>query len=73
MSKTQINKGPKKKPTVARSLSSVFLYTSTCCSLPASNNREGQEKGAETLGSWRCSKCNKPCTVTRKLNKSDEQ
>lgn len=66
------NKGPKKE-TVKRSETTVFLYTSACCSVSASNNREGQEKGMETLGSWRCEKCNKPCSVSRMLNKSEEK
>jgi hypothetical protein len=70
--KKQFNKGPKKVALVKKALSSVFLYTSTCCKGTASNNREGQEQHQETLGSWRCGTCNRPCSVTRKLNKTEE-
>lgn len=61
---------------------SVFIYTSTCCGVPATKPpcviEKGQRvgaylgakpKGETTLGSWRCTQCRKPCTVTRSLNK----
>jgi hypothetical protein len=72
MSKKQFNKGPKKAELVKKAASSVFTYTSTCCKSSASNNREGQEKGNETLGSWRCGNCGRPCSVTRGLNKGED-
>lgn len=57
---------------------SVFTYISACCSEQAEKPpcavQRGQNigtyvgakpAGEATLGSWRCSKCRKPCKVSR--------
>lgn len=47
----------------------VFIYASSCCNALAKkpsvteSAKENESKG--TLGSWRCSTCNKSCSVTR--------
>lgn len=58
----------------------VFLYTSTChqapakkgaCEMPQGTGIKafGEKPEAEaSLGSWRCTTCNRPCKVTRSLN-----
>jgi hypothetical protein len=61
-----------------------FAYFSVCCNevakktpLVAANRiiqaRIGAAPEAEgTLGSWRCSKCGKPCKCTRNARKLDD-
>jgi hypothetical protein len=58
----------------------VFLYTSTCHQAPAKKGAcemstavgiKGfgeKPEGEASLGSWRCTTCNRPCKVTRSLN-----
>jgi hypothetical protein len=64
------------KPLVMRDLRApAFLYTSECCGELAKKsacviNRSVEfEDRKASLGKWRCSKCRRPCKVTRKLNK----
>ena len=70
-----------KKRVVPRTINlkdAVFAYFSTCCSeiaeKPACAMPQGKgigtylgakPEGDATLGSWRCSKCKKSCSVTR--------
>jgi hypothetical protein len=61
-----------------------FAYFSVCCNevakktpLVAANRITQTYLGAKpeaegTLGSWRCSKCNKPCKCTRHVRKVEE-
>jgi hypothetical protein len=58
----------------------VFLYTSVCCKAPATKEACQMPKGKgisgfgsspegeATLGSWRCTQCRRPASVTRALN-----
>ncbi len=61
---------------IAKSISvkdAVFTYTSKCCTGPATKPAcvKVDAKAAETnsLGSWRCTTCRKPCSVFRTRNK----
>jgi hypothetical protein len=73
-------KKAKPAPAPSKELVPVFLYTSTCHQAPATKGALEMPKGvgvkgfgekpeAEgSLGSWRCSQCNRPCKVTRSSN-----
>lgn len=72
---------PKKDKRVAKTIAAkdaVFVYISVCCSAaaekPACTVAKGQNigtyigakpEGEATLGSWRCTQCRKPCSVSR--------
>ncbi len=56
----------------------VYIYTSICCTAPASKpacavdrgHKVGRflgdkPEGEATLGGWRCGDCKKPCSVSR--------
>ena len=50
-----------------------FVYFSTCCKATATKEpcarTPGQKEWEQLpLGTWNCSKCSKPCTVTRQNN-----
>ena len=55
----------------------VFRYTSVCCKEPATKTPVArrvedirENKYSEcSLGKWSCTKCSKPCKVTRSKNK----
>jgi hypothetical protein len=65
--------------TIIDTKNAVFAYFSTCCNEPAvkpslvkpKGNHVGDYVGFKpdatdgSLGSWRCGKCRKPCSVTR--------
>lgn len=62
----------KKKTKQKKQAGAVFVYTSTCCKVPArkpavqrSPEDIRERKYSEcTLGHWRCTNCGKPCKVT---------
>lgn len=52
----------------------VFLYTSDCCNdlaekTPCVKPKDKKEALTNSLGSWRCGTCKKPCSCTRSKNK----
>ena len=58
----------------------VFMYISKCCEAPATKpacassnapklNLGDKPEGDSTLGTWRCTRCRKPCTCTRYVQK----
>lgn len=53
-----------------------FLYFSACHNViakkPSVTESARENEGKGTLGSWRCSDCNKPCKVTRTKNEKPE-
>jgi hypothetical protein len=78
-------KDRKNRPTPkVTALSAVFAYFSVCCNeqadKPPCSVAKGQHigtyvgvkpAGESTLGSWRCTKCRKPCKVTRVTKKQE--
>jgi len=87
MQKSKKKQHQKSKPKVVRKPGEpVFRYTSVCCGMPATkqalvmptNNHIGRlgaapETEGASLGSWRCTKCNKPCKCTRSKNKPEAE
>ena len=55
----------------------MFTYYSHCCGVPATKPPcvKVSAKDAEnnSLGSWRCGKCNKPCICQRAKNGLDKE
>lgn len=57
----------------------AFLYTSVCCQEPATKppcertqeSKEANEFSQSNLGSWSCTRCKRPCAVTRTKTKSE--
>jgi hypothetical protein len=51
----------------------AFIYTSICCNLNANKTacvrpRDKKEALTNSLGSWRCTGCKRPCKVSRHKN-----
>jgi hypothetical protein len=51
----------------------AFIYASACCNelgekTPCVKPKDKKEALTNSLGSWRCSRCKKPCKVTRSRN-----
>jgi hypothetical protein len=80
MPKKQRNKGPKRPKAVpaVKLGKPVFTYTSTCCSVPATKTpckfvgKDSDEAKTQSLGSWRCPQCGKPCSCTRSKAEAEE-
>lgn len=55
----------------------VFTYFSKCCNVPATKPAcvrvPAKERETNSLGSWRCGKCNKPCDCNRQKNGLDKE
>jgi hypothetical protein len=54
----------------------VFSYTSKCCGVQATKTpllkaKTMDDATEQSLGSWRCSSCKKPCSCTRTKNKEE--
>ena len=53
----------------------VFMYVSACCQeravKPPCVKVAPKDRETNSLGSWRCGKCNKPCKVARHQNTLD--
>ena len=51
----------------------VFLYFSLCCNeradKPPCTRVDNKAALTNSLGSWRCGKCNKKCKVSRRKNR----
>src|ERR1035437_4878335 len=69
--KSQFSQKSRSKPhtkTVSKPRGPVNAYTSVCCSLPATKPscvKVDKKKALEqSLGTWRCTGCRKPCKVT---------
>lgn len=72
-------KGKFVKPTkveAVKKLVPTYLYISECCdalgkkSPVVKRGQDEQKKSPQTLGSFRCSTCNRPAKVRRQLNSS---
>lgn len=54
----------------------AFIYISKCCNVPANKEPcertkeefQNREFGTHSLGTWRCGKCDKVCSVSRHKN-----
>jgi hypothetical protein len=77
MPKKQHNKGPKTKQAAPKPKplgDPLFRYTSTCHSMPATKAPLTKTPEAEgSLGTFRCTGCNKACKCTRSKFKAEVQ